>query len=333
LDYALSIAAEQFDRGEVLDAITIAKLTKKVTAVRHGGIDAAGYEQLASVLARFGTLHDEAEAAHAALKIEPGIGRNPVRPKRPPSWAARHAVVVRDRAARRSPWWPAVAVGAAMGVLFVLSARSGGFGGLSTEEAVHASFVGLVEELGGSPASAAVSSLPNTTEPTNWLSTTLTAFAADFAKGYRRCSSREAAAVDAEEVRKHLLAYAEKEQIKVEFICPPAGPGGTKLIGDYRWPRQMRLCPGISGLAGAELVAHELGHHLQGKAGRLNRKPAEDEADAVSLTALKALGVDIHATDGAYLSKPGAHLPALLASRAAIEAMAGALVEAAGNER
>lgn len=133
-----------------------------------------------------------------------------------------------------------------------------------------------------------------------------------------------------EAVIENLLVWARGEKISVTWKCPAVGRDGVKNVGTYTWPRRIQMCPGYKGPVAAEITAHELAHHLQGERNRLERAKAltEDEADAVALTALKALGVGVTARDGGYLSRRGEHLTGIIASRQIILEMATELARA-----
>lgn len=322
LEFTLHLAWQQHERGEVVDDQTLAAMVRKLSAARYGGFDAVGDEKLAGVLLDHGSKQDAAEGALAALKIEPGLGHAPVGPKRRAAWASRQVAVVQTERPRRRAILSLAAGVALAWVLFSEGPRDD-HSHFDVPAAVSASFDELMQELSGTEVVEAPA--PPTTSLT-WLTGMLTNVASDFASGYRRGRTRLRGS--AEQVSQELLRFAEAEKIQLQWECPPPARDGTRFLGDYRWPRKIRICPGLSSLEATAVGAHELAHHLQGVEGRLGRKGKEEEADAVALVALKALAVKVKARDGAYLAKPGDHVAGLREARSAIEQMAAVLVRA-----
>lgn len=322
LEFTLHLAWQQHERGEVVDDHTLAAMVRKLSAARYGGVDAVGDEKLAGVLLNHGSKQDAAEGALAALKIEPGLGRAPVSPTRRAARASQQVAVVQTERPRRRALL-SLAAGVALAWVLFSEGPSAEHSHFDVPAAVSASFDELVQELSGSEV---VEATARPTTSLAWLTGMLTNVASDFAIGYRRGHTRLRGRTD--QVSQELVRFAEAEKIQLQWECPPPARDGTRFLGDYRWPRKIRICPGLSSLELAAVAAHELAHHSQGVAGRLRRKGKEEEADAIALVALKALAVEVKASDGAYLGKPGDHVAGLREARSTIEQMAAVLVRA-----
>jgi hypothetical protein len=373
-EFLLQIAAEQHARGALADDATLVSMACEMASLHYGAVDAAGDQVLERVLAECDTSVDRGESATAALKAAPGRGRSALRGERRGGGqrVERFPLKRRMRVA-------VIGAALALAAVWSLPTERGNEANSEVgASGVHRAFDELAAELGGAPVMkqnentpslgvfneaaagiqawaygyegksllgreswATMGKIPSpTATPVRVLVRTqdgenvglklMTLYPENDASSLRTA---------ADAITKNLLAWAARERVQISWTCPPVGKNGVKYDGTYTWPREVRMCPGRTGLSQASLVAHELAHHSQGKRNRLGRasREKEDEADAVSIVALKVLlgSGAISAKDGGYLSVPGKHLPALVTSRSAIEEMATELVSAGstGSER
>ena len=101
-----------------------------------------------------------------------------------------------------------------------------------------------------------------------------------------------------ERAKQRLLTWARRsERMTFVRVCPPKD---ARAVADYQLAsRVVRICPHLTGEAELVTLTHEVAHHLQGLRGRLGRPRnfMEDEADAVAVVALRAIGLYVEARE------------------------------------